>query len=171
MSRQSILIPFTESHMQFTAEIAGLPTDVFVASKNGKWSPGQQLYHVILCLRPIVKALNAKGYLMQKFGNLKRVSNDFNTVVELYKSALNSGGKAPDQYVPDEVLLSERTQYLQEMQVLLSAISESLNSYTDEELDTIIMPHPLLGNLAISEMFYLMTYHASHHLEQTKQNL
>lgn len=30
---------------------------------------------------------------------------------------------------------------------------------------------PLLGNLTIREMFYLMTYHATHHLRQIINNL
>jgi hypothetical protein len=171
MTKLELLRNFTEDHIKFSTFISSLPDEKFVLSNHGKWSPGQQLSHVNLCLKPIVKALFAKGYLLQKFGKLNRAVLDYDTVIKNYTTALNNGGKAPDQFVPEEVVLADRKELVAEMQVLLKSISECTEHYTDEELSSIIMPHPLLGNLSIAEMFYLMSYHASHHLDQTRMNL
>jgi len=55
------------------------------------------------------------------------------------------------------------------MKRVLLVIGELLEQFTEEELDTLSLPHPLLGILSIREMFYLISYHPSHHLAQTKQ--
>jgi hypothetical protein len=53
----------------------------------------------------------------------------------------------------------------------LTDICESFNSYAEEGLDRMVLPHPLLEKMSIWEFFYLMSYHVTHHLDQTKQNL
>ncbi|MBK7388901.1 MAG: DinB family protein [Bacteroidetes bacterium] len=171
MTKLELLKNFTEKHVKLTEFISSLPDIQFAISRHGKWSPGQQLSHVNLCLKPILKALIAKGYLLQKFGKLTRATFDYDTVISKYTAALNNGGKAPDQFVPEEVTVSDKKELIAEMEMLLKSINDSTGHYTDEELDAMIMPHPLLGQLSISEMFHLMTYHAEHHLNQTVLNL
>jgi len=44
-----------------------------------------------------------------------------------------------------------------------------LENYTELELDSITIPHPLLGKLTIREMFYVMSYHPLHHKMQIQE--
>jgi hypothetical protein len=43
--------------------------------------------------------------------------------------------------------------------------------FSEKDLDTLILPHPLLGKVTLREMLYFTIYHVQHHVEQVKTNL
>ena len=162
---------FCNEHLHFVKYIASLDHVQFSESRNGKWSPAQQLMHLNLCLTPIAKALGAKTFLLQKFGVLQRAPFSYDEVIRKYESALENGGKAPEQFVPATDITFSREELMREMEMILSSIEVAGKGFTDSELNTIVMPHPLLGSLSVAEMLFLMTFHAKHHLSQTIRNL
>ena len=93
---------------------------------------------------------------------------DYDNVIENY---LKSTLQAPQTFLPEHINPDQKAKIASDILDLLASIEHLLNDYSDEELDTLVLPHPLLGNLTLREMFYLMTYHATHHSKQTKQNL
>ena len=46
----------------------------------------------------------------------------------------------------------------------------NINNYSEQQLDTFILPHPLLGKVTLREMMYFTIYHAEHHLKQAIKN-
>ena len=140
----------------------------FLFSHNEKWTAGQQFSHIYLTLIPFPKILPSKEFILEKFGKINRPTWNYDTVIEKY---LTTTLKAPEQYLPEKVAVEEKETISKNLQNSLKNISKLLDQYSDEELDTFVLPHPLLGNLTIREMFYLMSYHATHHLKQTKLNL
>ncbi len=170
MTKQELIERFFNNHKELVDYINSLSDDQFIYS-NGKWTAGQQLSHINLCLQPISQALASKEYIIQKFGEIDRDAMDYDQVIINYKSALEKGGKAPDRFVPEMVSVIDRNKLTTELTALLLKIKTQLSDYTDQELNTLILPHPLLGNMTIRELIYLMTHHATHHLRQTEHNL
>jgi hypothetical protein len=117
---------------------------------------------------PFPKALPSKDFILHKFGTIDRQTWDYNTVIENY---LKTSLQAPQQFLPEQVALEQKTTLTTDIQQVVQAIQQLLDHYTDEELDSLVLPHPLLGKLTIKEMFYLMTYHPSHHLHYTVKSL
>jgi hypothetical protein len=171
MTKEALIKLFFDKHNEFLAYINTLPDVEFMISKNHKWTPGQQLDHIYLCLQPLAQALASKAYIEQKFGLIKRPFLSYNEVIANYDAALKKGGKAPERFVPKSVELDQKPELLTLTHEMIKAISDQLTTYTETELDTLALPHPLLGLLTVKEMFYLMAHHATHHLDQTKQNL
>ncbi|WP_447636225.1 DinB family protein [Flavobacterium microcysteis] len=171
MNTSELITLFRNNHLELADYVNALPEDQFLHSKNGKWTAGQQLSHVYLCLLPISKALPSKEFLIQKFGKIERPLWDYDTVLANYKEALAKGGKAPEKFLPEAVQPEAKAELTAELRQILDSIQQQLADYTEEELDTIVMPHPLLGIMTVREMFFLMAYHAIHHLRQTEQNL
>ncbi len=171
MTTQDLLEIFGQNHEELTNYIATLDDEKFMQSNNGKWTPGQQLLHVYLCLKPINQALGSKDFIRNTFGASDHPAMSYDEVMTVYRQGLDNGGKAPEQYVPKEVLAAGREELSQKLLNIVHAIQLQLKDYTDEELDTLVLPHPFLGLLSIRELFYLMTYHPIHHLNQTKQHL
>lgn len=151
--------------------ISSLDDQKFIHSQNAKWTAGQQLSHVYLCLTPISQALVSKEFIRQKFGLIDRPLMGYDEVIDKYINALATGGKAPGRFVPDPVTYKDKAALSNNFNALLTLIRQQLDGYTDEELNTLILPHPLLGSMTIRELFYLMSYHATHHLRQTERNL
>lgn len=168
MTKQELLSRFYKNHQQFMEFINALPDEKFVQRNNDKWTPGEQLKHVYLTLTPFPKALASKEYILNKFGTSSRPAWDYNTVIENY---FKTSRKATAQYVPEEIRAEEKAQIIADLEEILPRIQQLLNGYTEAELDSLVLPHPLLGLMTIRELFYLMTFHATHHLNQTQQNL
>jgi len=169
MTKQELIRAFLQNHEAAVAYVAGLSGKQLHYASAGKWSPAQQLQHISLTIAPFPKALASKEYLSQKFGSIDRPVWDYKTVLEHY---FNTSLKAPAQYVPDGKLKPEQEEEV--VQVLygnLKAIGVLLEGYSEEELDTLVLPHPLLGKLALREMFCLMGYHPLHHIQQMKDML
>jgi hypothetical protein len=168
MTKRDLIKSFTGNYNDVIAYMHSLTDGQFLFSHNEKWTAGQQLSHIYLTLTPFSKVLLSKEFILEKFGKINRPTWNYETVVEKY---LTTTLKAPEQYLPEEVIAEQKEIIYNDLQNVLKNISEILNKYSDEELDTLVLPHPLLGNLTIREMFYFMTYHATHHLKQTKLNL
>jgi hypothetical protein len=105
--------------------------------------------------------------LCQLFSFITIISFSF-TFVSFFDT---QGDAIPQQYLPEQVTPEQKATIATDIQNVLPTIKQLLDQYTEEELDTLVLPHPLLGNLTIREMFYLMGYHATHHLRQTEKNL
>lgn len=168
MTKKELIKSFYDNHKEMSDYIATLTNEQFMYSYKGKWTPGQQFQHVYLTLLPFPKVLPSKEYILQKFGKIDRPIWNYDTVIENY---FKTSRQAPQQYLPEQVSPEERAVITDNLQEILLTIQQLLEHYSEEELDTLVIPHPLLGKLTIREMFYLMTYHATHHLEQTQLNL
>jgi len=46
-----------------------------------------------------------------------------------------------------------------------------LSGFSEEDLDKLILPHPLLGKLTLREMMYFTIYHVQHHQRIVERNL
>jgi hypothetical protein len=169
--KADLMKQFRANHEELVEYISRLSDVAFVTSANDKWTPGQQLEHVYLCLVPMAKVLPSKEYMLVKFGAIDRNVWDDDEVIKTYKAALAAGGKAPEKFVPEAVSIERKPSLVDDTTQILDAIDQALASYTEEELDTLTLPHPLLGKLTIREFFFMMAYHATHHLQQTKVNL
>jgi hypothetical protein len=171
MTKQELIEKFYQNHKELSDYVDSLPDDKFTHLQNEKWTAGQQLSHVYLCLKPISQALTSKEFIENKFGRISRPTMDYNDVINIYNRTLKNGGKAPDKFVPQRVDMSDKAKLVQDLSELLTTIKNQISIYSDNDLDTLVLPHPLLGSLTINEMFYLMTQHATHHLRQTEINL
>lgn len=168
MTKHELISAFCKNHQQFVEYVNSLTEDEFMYSQSGKWTAGQQLQHVYLCLLPFTKLLPSKEFILQKFGKINRPTWDYGTAVANY---LKTTLQASDRFIPEQVSTNQKDKISEDIQEVVTRIGQLLDEYTDEELDTFAMPHPLIGNLTIREMFYLMTYHAPHHFEQIQRNL
>lgn len=168
MTKQKLIETFYNNHQEMIDFVNSLTDEQFTLSYNGKWSAGQQFSHVYLTLLPFTKVLPSKDFIVEKFGKIKRLTWNYDAVIENY---LKTSLQAPSQYLPEQVGSEEKAAITVNIQNVLQSIQHLLDQYTDEEFDSLVLPHPLLGNLTIREMFYLMSYHAIHHLKQTVSNL
>jgi hypothetical protein len=171
MDNDKLTETFKVNHLELINYINARSDHEFMAAANLKWTPGQQLEHIFLCLKPMLRALSSKSFLMEKFGQLNRPVLSYETTIKNYTAALANGGKAPDPFLPPTVDLSSRASLVQNTLELVNGICACIDGYTEEELDSYVLPHPLLGNLCVREFMYMMSYHAIHHLNQTKINL
>lgn len=171
MTKSILLDQFEQAHIDLMSYVQTLSDAAYLYSYADKWTAGQQIAHIILCLQVTGKALLPAEVIEQRFGKIDRPEMTFDELVGYYQAGLRSGGKAPERFLPSAIAIEQRIQLNTELTDLLASIRQQLMTYSEEEMSSLSLPHPFLGKLSIRELFYLMTYHAGHHQRQIAAHL
>jgi hypothetical protein len=172
MNKSEIQQLLKENHVRFLNNVTTLSDTDFLFSSNGKWTAGQQLEHMVKSVRPVVLAFRLPAFLLKViFGKANRPSKDYNALVEKYKQKLAAGGKASAPFIPNPVAVADKEKLSKRLSSLIETLVKQVDSYSEEKLDQLILPHPLLGKLTFREMLFFTIYHVEHHEKHTLQNL
>ena len=96
---------------------------------------------------------------------------DYDSLVQGYLLKLQNGAKAQGIYIPKKISFHERGRLSGKLLKTVSKINKLVDRFSEEELDQLILPHPILGKLTIREMLYFTIYHVQHHHNLTVKNL
>lgn len=172
MNKAEIQQALLENHTRFIEGIVNLSDADFLLSRNGKWTAGQQLEHIVKSVRPVRLALSLPNFLLKIiFGKANRDSKSFEALVEKYMQKLAAGGQASAPFIPRSVGIEDRKNLSNKLSALVNSLSQHVSSFSEEQLDALILPHPLLGKLTLREMLYFTIYHVEHHEKQIVKNL
>lgn len=173
MTKAEIISRLQEKHQQFTAYIVSLSDADFMYSLHGeKWTAGQQMDHIRLSVSPLGMAFGLPKFIPRLlFGKAKRPSENYDTVVAKYRHALANGGIAVKGYAPKTIPLAEKAALKTQTDQTLTHVLRRLEKYSEQDLDTLRLPHPLLGKLTLREMLYFTLYHVQHHHAVTRRHL
>jgi hypothetical protein len=172
MKKSEITSLLSEKHKQFLAAFPALTEKEFITPVNGKWSPAQQLDHIIRAVDPVVLAFSLPTFVPRlMFGKANRPSKTYQALVEKYQAKLAAGGKASGRFIPKATPFQKREKAIAKLYALVQKLNKAVEAKSEQQLDTLILPHPLLGKLTFREMLYFTAYHAEHHEKATKKNL
>lgn len=164
MLQQELIAVFVRNHLEAVQYIDGLSDKQFSYRYQQKWTAGEHLQHILLTILPFPRVFSSKQFIRDTFGTIDRQAWDYDTVLQNYAQ---TSLKAPEAFLPkDEVRYDQKATIIASIQQQLNAINDLLGQYSEEELDNLVLPHPLLGKLTIREMLYLMSYHPLHHQRQ-----
>lgn len=150
-------------HQNFTDMLQTFDEQTFLFAPEGKWSAGRQLDHLVRSVAPVGLAFRLPWLTRLVFGKANRPSRTYDSLVEKYKSKLAAGGKASGAFVPKTVAFQEREDLCQKLQREVKKLCSSVEKMPERRLETLLLPHPLLGKLTFREMLYFTIYHVQHH--------
>lgn len=172
MNKEFIKKELAEKHKLFTDYIGSLDEDTFMKRENNeKWSAGQQLKHIYLSVRPVKMALLLPKFLLKLLFGRPRQKRTYDELVATYKEVLKNGGKAGAPYIPKSVSFNQRQKLITDLTNLIKSLSDKIDQLSEEDIDSIILPHPLIGKISVREMLYFTIYHVQHHQELLKKYL
>jgi len=164
MTKPEIIQQIQYHHQHFIDKIHDLPADAFLLSRNNKWTAGQQLDHICRSMKPVAMAFGLPGIALRLlFGKANRPSRSYEALVEKYNGKLSAGGRASGRFIPKDIAFDERDGLEKQLQHTVSKLVHRLGRFSEKDLDTYILPHPLLGKLTFREMLYFSIYHVQHH--------
>jgi hypothetical protein len=137
---------------------------------GGKWSVNGNIEHLTKSIKPLTKAHKVPKFLLNyKFGKMNREGRSYEQVLNKYNTALSSGlAPSPNPFGPKNDH-TNRNYILNDYKIETKKFIKSLNSWTEKQLDTYILPHPVIGKLSIREMLYFTHLHTIHHSEIIKK--
>ena len=128
-----------------------------------KWSAAQNLQHLVFVSKKISDTLKNPSVLAT-FGSAERPSRDYETVEKDYQTELEAKKTIgmPYRYLDTEGSKLDLIGNLAAVMKELTDVSEQLS---EEQLDTLQMPHPLLGLMTVREWLHFTASHTKHHLK------
>lgn len=164
--KPSIAAGLKDATDSFIAHIAGLDEAGFQVQPDGKWSAGQNLDHLVRSIKPLNTAYGLPVFLLRRlFGTANRPSRTYEALVEKYKARLAAGGRAGAAFVPGIVMFERKSRLMKTYLKRRNRLIRQMARFSEEELDGLILPHPLLGKLTLREMLFFTIHHNHHHLE------
>jgi 2-dehydropantoate 2-reductase len=167
MNKKEIINNLNTAHLAFWDTAIHLPNAN--SSVNGKWSVAQNVEHINIALSRVNNYLALpKSTIKSKFGLSERTSKSNETVIKLFKNALENGAKAMDSFISELNLDKNSKELVSQGKDLLAALISNLQNWSEEEFELYNCPHPFLGKFTVREILYFTIYHVQHHNETIK---
>ena len=172
MKKEEIIKEINIQYSRFIDYLRGLNTDELEFRYQDKWSAREQLEHIVMCIKPIVQVFEMpKPFIKQNFGEEERKNRSYQELLDEYLQKLSAGGKAPIQYVSEKNSTNQKDQLVASLKSLVDKLTLKLGGFEEYELESLVIPHPLLGKITLKEMLYNVIYHVQHHKNQAIKNL
>ena len=164
MEKQGILNRIQDEVNALIASVEKISeSDFFQQPHPEKWSVAQNIAHLFEVSKPLV-GLFGKPELMEQFGRSNRSSQDYEGVKNTYQTALKK---------PIPLLLVYRhintegsqAEILSNYQSLTAKLLARAAQFSEADLDSYQIPHPLLGLLTMREFLHFTAYHTGHHYD------
>jgi hypothetical protein len=142
------------------------------AQPEGKWSAGQHIIHLVQSTKPLLKALHLPLFLLKwRFGISNRPSRTSEEVIKRYQEKLQlaQGIVSPFSANMPQSDAPEKDKWLSELRLLNDKLNKATLKLKDKDLDTVLLPHPLMGKMTLREILIWNAYHTVHHHDILKQ--
>ena len=167
--KPQIISALNEKVDAFNDYVLPLNKEQFESTPNGKWSAGQNLDHLIRAIKPLQLAYRLpKLALLILFGKTNRPSRTYDELVTKYKTKLAAGGKASGPFIPPVIGFEKKDELIRKYATHKQKLITKIEKQSERDLDSYILPHPLLGKVTLREMLYFTIHHNEHHLELLK---
>lgn len=141
----------------------------FARRSAAKWSPGENVEHLRLAVRPLNLALLLPRFALRAFGR-PRQHRPYEQVVEQYRARLARGAKATTPFIPASLAPgTDRERLIRVFRAAYATYVARLGRLDGAFLDSIRLPHPILGRLTMREMAFFTLYHLHHHRQAIRQ--
>ena len=168
MSKADIEQAWRDISSEVTSTFAELSPEDFSAQQVG-WSYAQNLDHLIRSATAIANALALPKLLIRTLFGKATNSRTSDDVRSKYLAQLDQGSQAGGKFVPTGS--QGQADMLRQWDRVSSKLLTNLDRWSEQQLDTLRLPHPLLGKLTVREMLFFTEFHTRHHLDNcSKKN-
>jgi len=172
MDKETIIKTLESNHLKLNIWIRDVGLDQWEKGPQGKWTVGQHILHLVISDRLLNKALaTPKFFLKYKFGTANRPSRSYEDVAKRYQERLLENIERSREFNKElkKPSLKEYEEILETLQILNKKLQYKTRKLKDEYLDTLLLPHPLMGRMTLREIIMWSSYHTEHHLQILKE--
>ncbi|MCI2227967.1 DinB family protein [Polaribacter sp. MSW13] len=173
MNKDAIASLLEEKYKELFLWMENQSIDIWEKGPEGKWTTGQQILHLVNSLQMLNNALSyPRFFLKYKFGTCNRAPRDYDTVVKNYQKKLSENKDRVRTFNQNlkTPTLTERKRLLTRLQIQQKKLQYKLKKTSDLNLDSLVIPHPLMGKMTIREIIMWTAHHTEHHTTILKNN-
>ena len=171
MDKEAIATLIEEKYSDLITWIKNQPHDLWTQGPEGKWTTGQHILHLLQSITPLNTALSLPRFIVRyKYGKANRPVRNYETIKKRYHERLaEHKGKtfkaSQNMNVPN---LADKHYLINRLQTESKKLQYKTVRISDKNLDTLVLPHPLMGKMPVREIIMWSAYHVDHHLETLK---
>lgn len=158
-----------------SAYLSTLTNEQFFARQGQYWSPAEHLRHVRKSNATITMALRIPQWFLRVWYGIPEVRRprDYGVVRSAYLSILAAGGQAgryaPSPERPPANPPVRRATIMRSWRAANASLARGVERWSEDALDMIRLPHPLMGLILAREMVSFAVYHTAHHLSRIRE--
>ena len=168
MDKVEIADLLEKKHQELFSWLENQPKINWEKGPTDKWSASQHLQHLVDSLQLLNNALSYPRFILKyKFGTCNREPRDYETVAANYQQKLieNKDKAAIFNQKLKKPTLKERDRLLTRLQIQQKKLQYKTVHLSEKNLDTLLLPHPLMGKMTLREIIMWTAYHTEHHLK------
>lgn len=172
MDKEAIADLIETKHSELISWLEQQPKESWTQGPVGKWTQGQQALHLLQSVKPLNDALSMPKFLLRfKFGKANRPVRDYDAIVKRYQERLlDAKGKTFKGSLNMKVpTLADKHYILNRLQTESKKLQYKTKKISDTNLDTVILPHPLMGKMPVREIIMWIAHHVEHHTKILKE--
>lgn len=173
MTKDEIITLLEQKHQILFDWLEKQPKEIWGKGPKEKWTTGQQIQHLINSLQLLNNALSyPRFFLKYKFGLCNRETRNYKTVVKNYQKKLNENQDKARKFNKnlEKPVLKNRHRLLNRLQIQQKKLQYKIKKISDVNLDTLVIPHPLMGKMTIREIVMWTAHHTEHHTKILQKN-
>lgn len=166
MTKDEVIHVLEQKHQALFLWLENHPDKAWAKGPQGKWNTGEHIVHLIQSEKALNKALRIpKFYLKYKFGTNNRDNRTYQQIVKKYqdKLAANPGVVAAISQNMPSITIDSKASYITKLDKEKETLIKKFRKWTESDLDTYLLPHPLMGRMTIREIVSWTAYHTEHH--------
>jgi len=173
MEKDAIIELLEEKHQNLFQLLESKDSEQWTSGPEGKWTTGQHALHLLQSITPLNTALSMPKFLLRyKFGKANRPVRDYDAIVKRYQERLkDAAGKtfkgSQNMKVPS---FKDKDYLITRLQVEQKKLQAKTKRLKNTNLDSLILPHPLMGKMPVREIIMWTAYHVEHHTNTLKEN-
>jgi len=166
MTKAEIIDTLKQQHEVLYEWLKHHPDKNWEKGPLNKWNTGEHIVHLIQSENALNKALwLPKFYLKYKFGTNNRDNRTYNQIVKKYQDKLtaNPGVVANISKNMPPITLTNKNSYISKLDKEKKILIKKFQKWNESDLDTYLLPHPLMGRMTVREIIIWTAYHTEHH--------
>ena len=178
LTREDLESALSASESDVAGFFASLTPEEVVFRVESAWTAAEQLAHLNSAVSAVAKGFAVPRVILRiRYGRSRTSGRSYTALRDDYRARLAAGGRASGPFVPnrDDVSAAQsearRQELLARWRRINGRLQKAVESWDEKDLDTIRLPHPLLGKITAREMIYFTVYHSEHHVAATKRRL
>lgn len=168
MNKDEICLHLEAKHNELFDWLYNQADEKWIQGPKNKWTLGQHVLHLNQSIKMLNKALSYPNFMIKyKFGISNRPSRSYDEVAKRYEEKLAENKERARVFNKDLITpqIQEQKSVIDSLTIQNKKLQYKTKKLRDKQLDTLLLPHPLMGKMTLREIIMWTVYHTDHHLK------